>query len=205
MTCKDNQEFYNLIWKIVNTSEFQQMSKYKHHMQTSLYDHSIKVAYLCYKHHYKYKCKTNIEELVRAALLHDYFLYDRIDKTTSNRPRNRMVHLFKHPSIALHNATSQYDLTLKEQDAIQHHMFPIVPSPPSYACGWLICFYDKIASIGDYGNSERWKKHLLSEYPDLFPNHNKTTTLSLTEKIEIYIKQLIGPAEVEYQQFNFKG
>jgi uncharacterized protein len=134
MTHDQNQEFYNLIWNIVNTSEFKQMYNYRHHTKISLYDHSIKVAYLCYKHHYKYKCKTKIEELVRAALLHDYFLYDRIQKT-NNCPRNRFIHLFIHPFIAYYNASTKYQLSYKETNAIKCHMFPIVPIPPTTACG----------------------------------------------------------------------
>lgn len=163
-----NQQFYELVKNIIYTPEFKEMAKYRHHINTSIYDHSLKVAYLCYCYHRKHKCNINIKELVHAALLHDYFLYDRIGKSTANRPRNRFVHVFVHPSIAQKNACRKYRLTKAESNAIKRHMFPIIPIPPTTQCGWIICWYDKIASIGDYINSEKWKKSLKKSHPQIF-------------------------------------
>lgn len=167
MTRNQNRQFYFMVKKIILSEEFQKMANHRHHIHISVYDHSLKVAYLCYKHYIKYNSRVNIKELVRAALLHDYFLYDRIDKTTAV-PRNRFVHLFSHPFVAVNNATSQYKLSVQEQDAIQRHMFPLVPIPPTYKCGWLVCFYDKVAAIGDYLNGEKWKNELLECCPEIF-------------------------------------
>ena len=164
----ENRQFYYLIKHIINTPEFQQMAKYRHHGDTSIYDHSLKVAYLCYKYHLKHNCNINMKELVHAALLHDYFLYDRINKTTEDGPRNRFIHLFKHPLIALENASHDYILTYDEQNAIKCHMFPIVPIPPTTKCGWIVCWYDKVASVGDYLNLDTWKKTLKETHPQIF-------------------------------------
>ncbi len=159
--------FYILIRDIIETNAFLKMSLQPHHMKTSMYEHCLKVAYLCYKHHLRYRCKTNVKELVRAALLHDYFLYDRINKESGD-DINRFIHLFKHPTVALRNAQIDYpDLTRKEENAIKRHMFPIVPIPPTTACGWLICYYDKVAAIGDYLHGQRWKRELIQYYPEL--------------------------------------
>ena len=159
--------FYQLIHDIINSDEFLKMSMQKHHIKTSVYDHCLKVAYLCYKHHRKYNCKTDIKEVVRAALLHDYFLYDRINKQSGD-DINRFVHLFKHPATALHNAENDYpDLTRKERNALQRHMFPIVPIPPTTACGWMVCYYEKVAAIGDYLHVQKWKKELTEFCPEM--------------------------------------
>ena len=74
------ETFYDLINEIVNTSDFRKMQTYKHHLYGSTYDHSIRVAYLCYRHYCQHNSKVNLKELIRGALLHDYFLYDRHDK-----------------------------------------------------------------------------------------------------------------------------
>ena len=168
----ENRQFYYLVKHIIKTPQFQQMAQYRHHRNVNIYDHSLKVAYLCYKYHLKHHCDINLKELVHAALLHDYFLYDRINKTTQNRPRNRLIHLFKHPVIALSNANHDYTLTYDERNAIKRHMFPIVPIPPITKCGWIVCWYDKVASIGDYISSEKWKKTLKQTHPQIFVQTN---------------------------------
>jgi uncharacterized protein len=159
------QNFILIIDGIVHTESFLMMHTYKHHMKTTMYDHSLKVAYLCYKYTCKHNSNINQYELIRAALLHDYFLYDRINKTNKI---NRFVHLFKHPQRALKNAIRDYpDLSKYEINAIKRHMFPIVPIPPTTKCGWLICYFDKIAAIGDYVNMKKWKQPLIKQYPDI--------------------------------------
>lgn len=145
-----NQEFHDLIHDIITSEEFCKMKGYKHHLHGSTYDHSISVAYLCYRHYKKGKSKVNIEELIRGALLHDYFLYDRHDKD-GDCHINGLVHGFTHPKRALENARNHYpDLTRTEQDIIKRHMFPLTPIPPRTRCGWLVCFYDKVAAVCEY-------------------------------------------------------
>ncbi|MBQ8162975.1 MAG: phosphohydrolase [Clostridia bacterium] len=139
-------DFYRLIWDIVKTEEFQKMKKFKHHIKSNVYRHSIKVAYLCYKHHKRFHTKTDLKELVRGALLHDYYLYDWHDKLPENR-----FHGFTHPKKALKNALRVYpDLSSKEQDMIKRHMFPLTVIPPKTKPGWIVCFYDKVAALSDY-------------------------------------------------------
>lgn len=161
------EEFYFMVQDILETDEFVKMSQTKHHIKTSMYDHCLKVAYLCYKHHYKFHCKTDLHELVRSALLHDYFLYDRINRESGDNI-NRFKHAFNHPYVALNNAIDDYpDLSLTEQNAIKRHMFPLTIVPPTTACGWLVCYYDKVAAIGDYLHMQRWKKELKQYCPQI--------------------------------------
>lgn len=152
-----DDSFYDLIGDIINSDEFGRMRKYKHHLHGSAYDHSIKVAYLCYRHYQKHRSKVDLNELIRGALLHDYFLYDRHDRRNHV---NGLIHGFTHPKRALENAVNAYpDLTETEQDMIKRHMFPLTPIPPKTRCGWLVCFYDKIAAIGEYCGSIYQKLH----------------------------------------------
>lgn len=46
---------------------------------------------------------------------------------------------FKHPAIALKNATRDFKLTEIEKNLIVRHMFPLVPIPPKNIEGGIVC------------------------------------------------------------------
>lgn len=150
-----DEKFCALIREIVSTKEFQGMKRYQHHIKGSVFDHSVKVAYLCYKHYRRFGTHIDLKELLRGALLHDFYLYDWHDWVPGHR-----LHLFTHPKFALQNALKKYpDLTRREQDMIRNHMFPVTPwTLPRTKAGWIICFYDKVAALSDYFGEDKWKK-----------------------------------------------
>ena len=86
----------------------------------------------------------NERELVRGALLHDYFLYDWHDK---NRENYQRLHGFYHPGIALKNASREYNLTLRERDIIKKHMWPLTVAPPLCREAWIVTTADKYCSL----------------------------------------------------------
>ena len=142
---KLKKEFNEIAHDILNSNEFLKMKSYKVHVKGSLYDHSVKVAYLCFKHHKRFKMKMDVSELVRGALLHDYYLYD-----LHGGDKKYRFHWFKHPTKALEMATEKYPMLTKTQrDMIKNHMFPLTLIPPKTKAGWLVCFYDKVAAITD--------------------------------------------------------
>ena len=149
-----DREFYQLIRDVIKTEEFVGMKGCKHHVKGSVYDHSIKVAYLCYKHHKRHRMGIDLCEFVIGALLHDFYLYDWHDRLPAHR-----MHIFTHQKCSLENALRRYpDLTAAQQDMIGRHMFPLVPLPPKTKAGWLICYYDKLAALSDYFGENKWKK-----------------------------------------------
>lgn len=142
--------FNDLIRHIVETDEFDRMRNYKHHLHGCTYEHSIKVAHLCYRHYQRFGSKVNLDELIRGALLHDFFLYDHHDKNGIEGVSG-LAHWFVHPKRALENARKAYpDLTKNEQDMIARHMFPLTLIPPKTRYGWVVCFYDKVAAIREF-------------------------------------------------------
>lgn len=147
--------FYSIVKDIIKTDEFKKMKNYKHHINGNLFKHSLKVAYLCYKHHKKKNLKIDITEFVQGALLHDYYLYDLHGDNKKHK-----WHWYKHPRIALNNALKKYpNLTKTQQDMILHHMFPTTPVPPKTKAGWLVCYYDKVAAINDRMKNKKKKKN----------------------------------------------
>ncbi len=108
---------------------------------TSVYRHSLAVAYFsCYLAE-KMHLKVRTRETIRGALLHDYFLYDWHEKSKDHR-----LHGFTHPAKALKNAEDSFNLTPVEKDIIKRHMFPLTPVPPAYRVV-AICLLGWIRSV----------------------------------------------------------
>lgn len=171
------KEFLSLVWDILRSDEFKQMKRYRSHINSTLYKHSVKVAYLCFRYHKCHRMKMDAAELVRGALLHDFYLYDLHGDGEPHR-----LHWFHHPRAALENALLRYPaLTEVQRDMIKNHMFPLTPCPPHTKAGWLICFYDKLAAITDrfgQGRAKRTKNKNKNEKKQFITFHkhfnNKT-------------------------------
>lgn len=112
------------------------------HGHTSVYDHSVRVAYYSLSLAERLHLDRHRRELVRGALLHDYFLYDWHEKD-----RSHSLHGFRHPFTALRNADADFTLSKRERNIILRHMFPLIPLPPSCLEGWIVCMVDKGCSI----------------------------------------------------------
>ena len=108
------------------------------HGVTSVYEHSVSVAYMSLRLAKKLHVKVNTTSLLRGALLHDYFLYDWHEKDATHR-----LHGFYHAGTALKNAKADFNLNDVEENIIARHMFPLNPIPPRYKEAWLVCLADK--------------------------------------------------------------
>ena len=84
------------------------------------------------------------KELVRGALLHDYFLYDWHDE---DHIQPHKLHGFYHPGIALKNAQKEYTLTKREREIIRKHMWPLTGIPPMCREAWIVTTADKWCSL----------------------------------------------------------
>lgn len=152
-------EFYNLIKDIINKENYQKLKNYRHHGNVSTYDHCISVANLCYKYYKKHNMKIDLSSFLRGALLHDYYLYD-----WHHAHEGHKFHGLRHPKTSYLNACRDYGpLTKLEKDMILHHMFPLVIIPPHTKAGWLISYFDKVASFNDYKEDRRKRKQRKKE------------------------------------------
>lgn len=137
--------FQEIFTQVNNNSSFSDSRKFIQHGSTSIFKHSIMVARKSCQIAEKYKFKVSYSEMIRGALLHDYFLYDWHDKNHNHR----RPHGFFHASAALQNAERDFGLTVTEKDIIKKHMFPLTPVPPVYTESWIVCIADKICSFGE--------------------------------------------------------
>ena len=151
-----NKEFLLCIQDIKDNNTVLRMKNFIQHCDTSCYEHCYKVAFIsyliCKKFNLDYKAAA------RAGFLHDLFLYDWHVKSEEHKP----LHGFRHPYIALRNASKLYNLSKKEQDIIKKHMWPLTVIPPRYLESYIVSFVDKYCAITEsinyYKENKRFQK-----------------------------------------------
>ena len=128
---------------------------YQHGVVTT-FAHSIRVACLAVwiADRLRLWHRVDLHSLIRAALLHDYFLYDW---HAHDGGRHRM-HGFTHGGTAMRNAVRDFHLNRVERDSIENHMFPLTPIPPRYLEGYLVTVADKISATRETVSLERFYK-----------------------------------------------
>ena len=138
---KDKEEFENIIKDIKENQTVKEMKNFKQHYNTSCYDHCVNVAYISYK--ICKKLKLDYKETVRAAMLHDLFLYD----WRKRQDGRKGLHAFTHPKTSLENAKKLFELSEKEQDIILKHMWPLTVKLPKYPESYVVTVADKYSAI----------------------------------------------------------
>lgn len=129
---------------ILKSDNFLRSENYIQHGDVSVMRHSISVAkhsLLIAKH---LGIKYNKRDLIRGALLHDYFLYDWHSKEHGGLHN---LHGFYHPGIALKNANKEYRLSRRQSDIIKKHMWPLTVVPPGCKEAWIVTMADKYCSL----------------------------------------------------------
>lgn len=131
---------------ILQSSNFRRTRQHVQHGSKTVNSHCMDVAkcslYLSEKLA-KLHIRCSRRELIRGALLHDYFLYDWHDK---DHVQIHNLHGFYHPGIALRNASAEYQLTPRERDIIKKHMWPLTLVPPMCREAWIVTTADKWCS-----------------------------------------------------------
>lgn len=142
---------------ILESKNFKSTKDYIQHGNMSVQEHCINVAKtsLYLKHKFGIPCNTN--DLVRGALLHDYFLYDWHKSDTVNSHR---LHGFFHPARALNNAKKEYHLTARQADIIIKHMWPLTIVPPMCREAWIVTIADKYCSTMETLHIHKGSIHL---------------------------------------------
>lgn len=130
---------------IINSDNFQMTKAHIQHGNVTVNEHCIYVAIYSLIINKKLALHCNTRDLIRGALLHDYFLYDWHDK--EYLAKRQRLHGFRHPRIALQNADKEYQLTDIQRDIIIKHMWPLVAAVPVYREAWVVTMADKYCSF----------------------------------------------------------
>ena len=113
---------------ILDSENFKSTKGHLQHGNMTVHNHCMDVARYSLLINKKLQVNCNKRDLIRGALLHDYFLYDWHDKEAlANRQR---LHGFHHPVTALHNAEKEFRLNNRQRDIIRKHMWPLSVVPP---------------------------------------------------------------------------
>ena len=114
------KEIKDVLKELDEQGRMKYTQKYMQHSDISVYKHCISVAYTSVELADRLAWNVNRRELIRGALLHDYFLYDWHEKN--------------------------FKLTIREENIILRHMFPLNVVPPMCKEAWLVCLADKICA-----------------------------------------------------------
>jgi uncharacterized protein len=113
------------------------------HGSITVYAHSLAVASLAFS---MVENSRTLDKrcVVRAALLHDFFLYD----WHTGPGKQYILHGWVHAGIAAKNARDIFGVTEKEYSCIKTHMWPWTPfHAPQYREGWVITLADKLIAL----------------------------------------------------------
>ncbi len=139
-----DEELEEYAGDILASENFNSMKGYIQHGDMSVQEHCISVAKTSLAIKNKYNIECNTRDLIRGALLHDYFLYDWHihDKVNPHR-----LHGFFHPGKALRNAKKEYYISTIQEDIIIKHMWPLTVVPPLCREAWIVTMADKYCSL----------------------------------------------------------
>jgi len=129
---------------ILDSKNFRSTKAYIQHGDMTVHQHCQNVAKYSIALSEKLRIRCSKRELIRGALLHDYFLYDWHDEEHRGIWK---LHGIYHPGRALRNANKEYKLTQREKDIIGKHMWPLTIKPPMCREAWIVTCADKWCSL----------------------------------------------------------
>lgn len=136
-------DYYDKLRSFSRLSPVERLQSYRHHLVTNVWDHSCRVARISYRLARGLRLSVDEDALLRGAMLHDYYLYQRSAEHIRPYP-----HFVRHPKIALRNAQALFPLSEKEKNIILSHMWPVdLRARPRSREAWLVCMADKLATV----------------------------------------------------------
>ena len=141
----ENKEYYEIVSPILESKEFLKRKDFPHHYNESVYEHTLRVSYDCYK--IGKKKNLDYRSLAIAGLLHDFYetpwQSDFVKRPLLQR------HGFTHAENARKNALKFFPELMNEkiESMISTHMFPLNKKLPKYKESWILTLVDKADSI----------------------------------------------------------
>ena len=136
----------------------QRMKNISMHRGSNCFEHSFKVAKKAVN-----RCKdrkVDLETLLIASILHDYYLYDwRV------HPELKKGHGRRHPYLAAKKAKEDFNVSYEVQCCIASHMWPInFKEYPRTREAKELSYHDKRTAIIEASTSIRYKKAHREKY-----------------------------------------
>jgi len=138
--------FYEIIEPIILANEFQKRKKFPHHINESVYEHVLRVAFDCFR--IGKRLHMDYKSLAIAGLLHDF--YERPWQYSDEKKPLLQKHAFTHAKNAVDNAKKYFGeeiITPKIESIMITHMFPLNRRIPRNREAWLLTLVDKADSV----------------------------------------------------------
>ncbi len=153
---KNNLKYIEIIEKhgedILSHENFLKQKTFMQHGKMTTYDHVLAVTNKSLGIAKHLPFHVDESALVRAALLHDYYLYDWHHPGKGHR-----FHFVRHGRWAKENAIRDFKVSKREQNAIRWHMFPASLVPPCHLEGWYISIADKLCAAKEFVDRRKKK------------------------------------------------
>lgn len=116
---EEKNKLENIYQEYLHNPLIERMKNIRMHRGSSCYIHSFKVAKLAIKRAIRRKKKLDLETILIASILHDYYLYDWRDNKLLKKN-----HASNHPKIAADNAKRDFGISDFAVNIILSHMWP---------------------------------------------------------------------------------
>ena len=155
---KMDDQYIEIIDKILNHEEFKKRLFYHHHEDRSVYTHSLMVSLYSYKIAKFFKL--DYKSAAVGGLLHDFYYKDW--QVNMEKKSIFKMHGFIHAKEALENSNIFFKEYMNEKvsNIILRHMFPLNILPPKYIEGWIITFVDKCVSLEIFKKPQNLYKYV---------------------------------------------
>lgn len=143
LTTEEKDRVTAILGPLISHPRVQEMKKYIQHGSVTTYEHCMSVATECYEYVLRHGSRVNVEALVRAAFLHDFYLYDWHERGDGSH----RLHGFRHARRAAANARREFGISKLEDRIIRSHMWPLTFFAfPRSREGWILTYIDKKVS-----------------------------------------------------------
>lgn len=139
----DARRFFRVLTELERDPRVRLLKKHRQHRGNTTFRHCRSVAVESFRLAQRFGWRVDEDVLARGAMLHDYHLYTR-----QNKKVGALRHLLSHPKQACGNAERVFDLSRKEKNIIESHMWPLTFfKPPRSKEAILVTLADKLCAF----------------------------------------------------------
>ena len=147
----DDPVLMEIAGDILTHPEFIGMGEFYSHKYEIRLKHLMNVAYYSVKLARLFRC--DVETTVRAALLHDFYPYQRYRKDTKY-----IKHLKTHANESLENALNYFSLSPEVKEIILRHHWPVTKGKPKHFEAIIVITADWFAATMENFYHRAWQQ-----------------------------------------------
>ena len=145
----EHEQLYTILEQYDHHPKVQEMREFIQHGDVTTYQHCKNVVLVSFWMNRRFHLGADETALAVGGFLHDFYLYDWHKKSSFHGLRRLFeMHGFSHPGFACVNAKQYFQITKKEQNIIQRHMWPLTfRHVPTCREAVIVCLADKYCAV----------------------------------------------------------